>query len=76
MFSCFVNCKVRLEGEKENNMKMSGVVAQVGETPHNLKILLGNWVAQWDPQYRAWFYYNIMKGQRSIYSESELFVSY
>ena len=26
--------------------------------PGTYKILVGNWVAQWDSLYRAWFYYN------------------
>ena len=23
----------------------------------------GNWIAQWDTQYKAWFYYNIKTGE-------------
>ena len=25
-------------------------------------LLQGNWIAQWDTQYKAWFYYNIKTG--------------
>ena len=26
----------------------------------------GNWIAQWDTQYKAWFYYNIKTGEKNI----------
>ena len=39
---------------------------KVEETPEVFKILLGSWVAQWDPQYAAWFYYNIETGVTSL----------
>ena len=32
-------------------------------SPESFKILLDKWVAQWDPQYKAWFYYNVETGQ-------------
>lgn len=28
-------------------------------TPPHHKLIVGNWIAQWDTKYRAWFYYNI-----------------
>ena len=59
----FEKFSVRLEPEVGNNKNMSGD-GKVGDIPpEHLKILLGNWVAQWDPQYRTWFYYNIIAGQ-------------
>jgi len=27
--------------------------------PPNHKLIVGNWIAQWDTKYKAWFYYNI-----------------
>merc|ERR1719367_1768348 len=27
--------------------------------PASHKLIIGNWIAQWDTQYKAWFYYNI-----------------
>jgi len=27
--------------------------------PPNHKLIVGNWIAQWDTKYEAWFYYNI-----------------
>jgi len=34
------------------------VLADKKNHPGTYKILAGNWVAQWDSLYRAWFYYN------------------
>ena len=31
-----------------------------------VKILIGNWVAQWDDMYQTWFYYNINTGLTSL----------
>jgi len=28
-------------------------------TPPHHKLIVGNWIAQWDTKYKAWFYYNI-----------------
>ena len=30
--------------------------------PGTYKIMVGNWVAQWDTLYRSWFYYNTKTG--------------
>ena len=29
------------------------------------KLMVGNWIAQWDTDYATWFYYNIISGQHS-----------
>ena len=31
--------------------------------PANQKLILGDWIAQWDNTYQAWFFYNIKTGQ-------------
>ena len=68
----FEKFRVRLELEEGNNKNMSGD-GQLGKIPpENLKILLGNWVAQWDPQYRTWFYYNIIAGQSLVKIVTEI----
>ena len=41
-------------------------VAKVGPDKEILKILVGNWVAQWDQTYKTWFYYNINSGLASL----------
>ena len=43
-------------------VKKDGKVEKVGPRGEILKILVGNWVAQWDPTYKTWFYYNINTG--------------
>ena len=40
-------------------------VGKIGPRREILKILVGNWVAQWDHIYKAWFYYNINTGLSS-----------
>ena len=37
-------------------------VEKEGQSRRILKILVGNWVAQWDEKYKTWFYYNINTG--------------
>ena len=57
-----------VESAKDVNMSIEEekVEEKVEETPEVFKILLGSWVAQWDPQYAAWFYYNIETGVTSL----------
>ena len=57
-----------VESAKDVNMSTEEekVEEKVEETPEVFKILLGSWVAQWDPQYAAWFYYNIETGVTSL----------
>ena len=57
-----------VESAKDVNMSTEEekVEENVEETPEVFKILLGSWVAQWDPQYAAWFYYNIETGVTSL----------
>ena len=52
--------------ESAKDVNMSTEEEKVEETPEVFKILLGSWVAQWDPQYAAWFYYNIETGVTSL----------
>ena len=58
-----------VESAKDVNMSTEEEKVEeekVEETPEVFKILLGSWVAQWDPQYAAWFYYNIETGVTSL----------
>ena len=58
-----------VESAKDVNMSTEEEKVEeekVEETPEGFKILLGSWVAQWDPQYAAWFYYNIETGVTSL----------
>ena len=41
-------------------------IPKVGPSREILKILVGNWVAQWDQTYKTWFYYNINTGLSSV----------
>ena len=34
----------------------------VQEPPPTQKLMLGDWIAQWDETYSAWFFYNIKSG--------------
>jgi hypothetical protein len=34
------------------------------EPPATHKLILGDWIAQWDPTYTAWFFFNIKSGGR------------
>merc|ERR1719458_2253158 len=36
-----------------------GQTAAKARQPESHKLIIGNWIAQWDTQYKAWFYYNI-----------------
>ena len=40
-------------------------IEKIGPRREILKILVGDWVAQWDHTYKAWFYYNINTGLSS-----------
>ena len=44
--------------EKVKKVEKVEKVEKVGPRREIFKILVGNWVAQWDSLYRAWFYYN------------------
>ena len=62
-----------VESAKDVNMSTEEEKVEeekVEETPEVFKILLGSWVAQWDPQYAAWFYYNIETGVTSLWLSS------
>ena len=34
------------------------------KVPATQKLILGDWIAQWDTTYGAWFFYNINTGRR------------
>ena len=57
---------VNMSTEEEKVEEEKVEEEKVEETPEVFKILLGSWVAQWDPQYAAWFYYNIETGVTSL----------
>jgi len=40
--------------------------------PASHKLIIGNWIAQWDTQYRAWFYYNIKTATSTWTKPAEL----
>ena len=33
-------------------------IVEGDNNPGTFKIMVGNWVAQWDSLYKSWFYYN------------------
>merc|ERR1719361_3372327 len=40
-------------------VKTSTPSTEKARQPESHKLIIGNWIAQWDTQYKAWFYYNI-----------------
>ena len=36
--------------------------------PPTHKLMVGDWIAQWDASYNAWFFYNIKTGNYSVKS--------
>ena len=46
------------------NKTVAGLETE-GPSREIVKILVGNWVAQWDDMYQTWFYYNINTGLTS-----------
>ena len=34
--------------------------------PPTHKLMVGDWIAQWDASYNAWFFYNIKTGNNKI----------
>ena len=52
--------------EKNEKVEKVEKILKVGPSREILKILVGNWVAQWDQTYKAWFYYNINSGLSSV----------
>ena len=42
--------------------RVDGGVKTEAPSREIVKILVGNWVAQWDETYQTWFYYNINTG--------------
>ena len=49
-------------GAGVGKLKKAERVEKEGQGRRILKILVGNWVAQWDEKYKTWFYYNINTG--------------
>ena len=58
--------------EKVEKVAKVEKILKVGPSKEILKILVGNWVAQWDQTYKTWFYYNINTGLSSL----EVFTRY
>ena len=36
------------------------------------KLIVGDWIAQWDTKYRAWFYYNVNTEESTWFKPKEL----
>ena len=45
---------------------------QTTTQPPNHKLIVGNWIAQWDTKYKAWFYYNINTEQSTWVKPTDL----
>ena len=59
--------------EKVDNVKKVEKVEKIGPSREIFKILVGNWVAQWDQTYKTWFYYNINTGLSSVQVCQDIF---
>ena len=63
------NLRSNLVAEEEVVSDSQPFLICLSKVPATQKLILGDWIAQWDTTYGAWFFYNINTGLVSRFAD-------
>ena len=63
IFLCRARADSDFSASLGDDTALPGQPTPVAGAPPTHKLMVGDWIAQWDASYNAWFFYNIKTGE-------------